>query len=264
LPTTAPDTELHLSIADTIWLATALLHRENPKARGFDHRTILRKVTELDPFLNSRSVSTHLSTHCIASKAANPATLRTLTETSEGLLRLYHDGDPCHPTRRSGRALPKPNTLPDRYRDLLSSYADSRPAQNIVPAEEDPILGISGVGKEMWSKLGGGESFIRDLREEIFPANMTSTGFDLVWERIMSCQGHEFRTVTRKPFSYNFRNNAVVPRPGKGEETNQYLSKSEFEKAWDRRPLSDLSQIRDLRGHSYIYAILVDPRISKS
>ena len=73
-----------LSIGDTIWLATALLHDAQPLAAGFAHETILRKVAQLNPSLNPRSVSTHLSTHCVASKNANPATLRILSENPDG------------------------------------------------------------------------------------------------------------------------------------------------------------------------------------
>jgi hypothetical protein len=248
-----------MSIADTIWLAAALLHRERPRADGFDHGTILRKVMELDPSLNSRSVSTHLSTHCIAGKMANPATLRILTELPDGLLRLYREGDPCHPTRRNGRIAPKPHALPERYQELLQS--DPRPARAAVPPEEDAILAISGVGKDMWRNLGGGETFIRALREEVFPSLSASGGFQEVWERVRAHGGQEFRTVRGIPFLYTVASNAIVPRPGKKDETNQSVSMSEFEKAWNRRPLSAISQIRDLRGYSYIYGILTDPRI---
>jgi hypothetical protein len=38
-----------LSIADTIWLATALLHEQYPSAAGFEHAAILRRVADLDP-----------------------------------------------------------------------------------------------------------------------------------------------------------------------------------------------------------------------
>jgi hypothetical protein len=31
--------------------------------------------------------------------------------------------------------------------------------------EEDPLLALRGMGKELWRELGGGEKFIRELRE---------------------------------------------------------------------------------------------------
>jgi hypothetical protein len=98
-----------LSIAGTIWLATALLHLDDLEAEAFDDETILRKVAELDSSLDPRSVAAHL----VASTQATPA--------------------PLH-------------------------------APIASPIEEDPILALTGVGKEMWKKLGGGEAFIRGLR----------------------------------------------------------------------------------------------------
>jgi hypothetical protein len=31
--------------------------------------------------------------------------------------------------------------------------------------DEDPILALRGLGKELWKELGGGEKFIREMRE---------------------------------------------------------------------------------------------------
>ena len=175
---------VRLSIADTIWLATALLHEAQPLASGFGHETILRKVAELNPSLNPRSVSTHLSTHCVASKKANPATLRILTENPDGSLRLFRWGDSFHPTRRTGRTGPKPSVLPPQYKHLLQSHAAGSSNSPERSTPEDPILAITGVGKEMWKKLGGGEAFIRGFRADYFPgyeperkSKMTLTGF---------------------------------------------------------------------------------------
>jgi hypothetical protein len=257
-----------LSIADTIWLATALLHRTHPQANGFTHEAILRKVTELDSSLNPRSVSTHLSTHCVASKKANPATLRILTENPDGSLRLFRGGDSFHPTRRAGRTAPKPHALPVQYEYLTQNQTESPSDKRDYSPPEDPILAISGVGKEMWKQLGGGEAFIRALRAEVFPgyeaSSAPSTDAGQIWQRIEAHRGEEFRTVTGKPFSYDVQGNIVVPRPGKGKLTARQLPRSEFEKAWARRPLSNLGQIRDLQGYSYVYGILTDPRISAS
>ena len=254
-----------LSIADTIWLATALLHRTHPQANGFTHEAILRKATGLNPSLNPRSVSTHLSTHCVASKKANPATLRILTENPDGSLRLFRTGDPFHPTRSQGRMSPKTNVLPEQYKYLLQSHGESPSSKLHQSPTEDPILAISGVGKEMWKKLGGGESFIRALRADYFPGyepQAIPNDLDQIWVRIKGHGGEEFRTVRGEPFSYDVHGNIVVPRPQKGKPTARQLPKSDFEKALARKPLTGPSQIKDLQGSSYIYGILTDPRIS--
>jgi|HubBroStandDraft_6_1064221.scaffolds.fasta_scaffold260740_2 hypothetical protein len=271
-----------MTIADTIWLATALLEKENPRAEGFSYETILRKVSELDASLKPGSVHAHLSAHCIASKRASPATLRILTENPDGTLRLFRSGDPYDRTRRVGRTQPRPNAIPAEYHSLLQPGDNRAEPFRFLP-EEDPILALTGVGKEMWKRLGGGEAFLRALREDgplVLPSPRPSNGksrengsgspaklparsrsFDDVWPRIEAHAGEEFRTIRGKPFSYNIRGSAVVPRPGKAAETNRLLPRSHFQKAWDRRPLSGPGQIHDLQGPAYVYAILTDPRI---
>jgi hypothetical protein len=284
-----------VTIADTIWLATALLEKENPRAAGFSYETILEKVSDLDATLKPGSVHAHLSAHCIASKRASPATLRILTENPDGTLRLFRLGDHYHGTRRVGRTQPKPHAIPSEYHSLLQPEDNLAEPFRFLP-EEDPILALTGVGKEMWKRLGGGEAFLRAVREDgplVLPsrAKLQSSpftnaiekptngksskngsgsppklparprSFDDVWPRIEAHAGEEFRTIRGKPFSYNIRGSAVVPRPGKATETNRLLPRSHFQKAWDRRPLSGPGQIHDLQGPAYVYAILTDPRI---
>ena len=177
---------VRLSIADTIWLATPCFMRRSP-ASGFSHETILRKVAELNHSLNPSSVSTHLSTHCVASKKANPATLRILTENTDGSLRLFR-GE-IRSIRRGERVglVPSLSVLPPQYKHLLQSHAAGSSNTPDRSTAEDPILAISGVGKEMWKKLGGGEAFIRALREDYFPGyepEVTPTNdLDRIWAR---------------------------------------------------------------------------------
>lgn len=61
--------------------------------------------------------------------------------------------------------LPHPDRLPGKYLDLLDWYErDYRWGQN-QSIDEDPVLALRGVGKELWRDLGGGEKFIRESRE---------------------------------------------------------------------------------------------------
>ena len=82
--------------------------------------------------------------------------------------------------------------------------------------------------------------------------------FDTIWERILCCEGQEFMTVRKKTFTYRIIGGAVVP-----EHTGYPLAKSEFIKAYSQGKLTGPGQISKLvRGPSYVYAILTDPRIS--
>jgi hypothetical protein len=157
-----------LKIADEVWVATAHLHREQPARRGFSGAEILRKVGQLHLGRTTRSgVNAHIYLHCVANLKPNPARLRLLFRNEDGSLRLFRPGDPYHPERKSGRTTPDPGSLPPEYAEILdwyrAEYARAGRSRNI----EDPILGLRGVGKELWKDLGG-EKFITGLRKNWF------------------------------------------------------------------------------------------------
>lgn len=81
--------------------------------------------------------------------------------------------------------------------------------------------------------------------------------FELVWDNITNLQGHIFKTVRGLPFKYRIVGNAVVP-----DRTDYPLAKKQFEEAFTRMPLSKPVELQDLRGPSYIFAILTDNRIN--
>jgi hypothetical protein len=84
------------------------------------------------------------------------------------------------------------------------------------------------------------------------------SNFDQYWQSIIACGGQVFRQVGGGEFIYK------VSATGSSvmlSRTNQSLGRAMFEKAWRRRPISGPSAINDLRGPSYLYAILSDPRI---
>jgi hypothetical protein len=250
-----------MTIADTIWVAASLLHHFDSDRDGFDHATLLRKVLELDPSLNPRSVSTHLSTHCVASKKADPSNHRILTENPDGTLQLYRPGDLCHPSRTDGRTQPK--VLPEQYRWLLQPDVRKPANGGSRDVSEDPILALRGVGKEMWRSLGGGEAFLHALRQEWWPGHEpASQEWNQIWERIKAHQGQEFRTLKDKSFSYELDPNGLIAWPRKRHPTPRSLPHGDFERARRRRPLQDPSQLSDLEGPSYVFAILTDPRIA--
>lgn len=78
-----------------------------------------------------------------------------------------------------------------------------------------------------------------------------------VWRRIISQSGQVFRQVRGGEFSYVVCSDNVI----RLDRTNQTLSRATFEKALARYPLSGPGAINDLRAPSYVYAILMDPRI---
>jgi hypothetical protein len=64
---------------------------------------------------------------------------------------------------------PPSNALPKEYESLASWYDDeymSLSEGRRGGAEEDPILGLVGLGKDLWRDLGGGEAILSWLRSD--------------------------------------------------------------------------------------------------
>lgn len=82
---------------------------------------------------------------------------------------------------------------------------------------------------------------------------------DTVWARIKAHEGDEFHQIRGKSFIYTVQGAAVVP-----EGINQMIPKSHFERALEFLPLENTVPLQEqFRGPSYIYAILMDPRVRK-
>lgn len=112
-----------MTVADTIWLATALLHREHPEREDFSTGDILRRAIDKDlGGIYRPGLPVHVSTHCVAVKPPNPARYRTLHETARGRRRLFRSGDPYHPNREGGKIRPEKSALPSGHAHLVDWY----------------------------------------------------------------------------------------------------------------------------------------------
>ncbi|HWZ42467.1 MAG TPA: hypothetical protein VNW97_03280 [Candidatus Saccharimonadales bacterium] len=112
-----------IKVADEIWLATSLLHRENPGRQDFSVIEIVERVMSAGLEGKYRpGLQVHASTHCVATKSPNPARHRMLSETGRGRRRLFRPGDKFHCDRSSGKTHPDPKDIPQKYRYLLDWY----------------------------------------------------------------------------------------------------------------------------------------------
>ncbi len=154
-----------VSCADLVWVATALLTRENPDRASFSSAEIRAKIDEIEPEhgFEQSTVATHIAVHCVANRKPDPGKHRKLYLEPGGAYRLFNPGDPSDPGRKDGKLLPLVDRLPPQYRELLEWYSGLHRRQ--PPKEdEDPILALRGIGKELWKSLGGGDKFIREMR----------------------------------------------------------------------------------------------------
>ncbi len=163
------ETGARFAAADRVWIATALLHRENPSKADFSLQEI-RKRGEREGFVEERTNTfyVHVNQHCVANRQPNPGNHRMLTETSEGRRRLYRSGDSTRPGR-TGKIVPRREDIPNKYRHLLDWYqkwgvnSPSRGSGGAGP-DLDPLLRLRGSGREIW-KHQHADEFVRSLRE---------------------------------------------------------------------------------------------------
>lgn len=109
-----------IRVADEVWIATALLHRENPERESFTPSEIIDRVAKENIFGRIRpGVMVHVSQHCVASKRPNPGTYRMLTVLEDRTRRLFREGDPYHEWRDRGKMRPHTRDIDEVYRGLI-------------------------------------------------------------------------------------------------------------------------------------------------
>ena len=154
-----------VKIADEVWVATALLHREQPNQADFSIEEIVERAKReavTGPIRPGLYV--HVVQHCIANRSANPARYRMLFETGPGRRRLFRKGDAYHPARAGAKVTPNPEDLPESYRSLLSWYRDWCSTIDHAAPEADPLLALFGSGKRVWQDEHA-DDYVRRLRE---------------------------------------------------------------------------------------------------
>jgi hypothetical protein len=81
--------------------------------------------------------------------------------------------------------------------------------------------------------------------------------FERVWRNIGLHAGEVFHTIRGLPFTYTIVGTSLVT-----SRTNYPLHMSQVRLAVERWPVRGPGQLQDLvRGPSYLYALLADPRI---
>jgi len=141
-----------IKVADEVWLATALLHRENPSRADFTLNEIVdrvekeRIVDELRP-----GVYVHAALHCVANRPPNPGRYRMLYETRPKYRRLFRLGDNYDPQREGSKITPDPDRIPPSYTSLLNWYENWSGSHGERAGRSDPLLALYGSGKKLWA-----------------------------------------------------------------------------------------------------------------
>jgi hypothetical protein len=154
-----------LKVADEVWIAVALLHRDHPKRTDFSIEEIMeRAATEAGSEPLRPGFRVHVNQHCVANRPPNPGRYRMLFETASGRRRLFRVGDNYDAAREGAKIVPAREDIPSEYAALLDWYRDwsQDGAENRI--KNDPLLALRGSGKRLWADEHADE-YVRRLRE---------------------------------------------------------------------------------------------------
>ena len=158
-----------IKLADEVFIATALLHREHPERGDFAISEIVERAEheKLTPRLRP-GFRVHVTVHCVAELPPNPARYCTLHATAPGRRRLFRPGDPVHYAREGAKTTPRPEEIPDAYRKLLEWYRReyvARSATEPGTRPPDPLLELRGSGAETWAEEPP-DAYVERLRSD--------------------------------------------------------------------------------------------------
>jgi len=182
-----PPTVVEVTCATEVFIATALLHQEQPGRPDFTIQEIASRAAKENLTGEFRSgVNVHASQHCVANRAPNPGRHRMLFATGKHTRRLLLSGDDTH-EGRTGKIFPDSDELPPRYLPLLE-WARGRFEKGVgavsamggagnpisaragIPSSDssgrwlESLFDLEGLGKEAWKDVDPDE-YVRKLRE---------------------------------------------------------------------------------------------------
>jgi len=154
-----------IKVADEVWIAVALLHREHPERGDFTVEEIVDRAKRESRNVPFRpGVYVHVVQHCVANRPPNPGRYRMLFETAPGRRRLFRKGDSYHPGREDAKITPHWEDMPHGYDGLLKWYEGWSAAAVSAASKADPLLALRGSGKHLWADEHA-DDYVRRLRE---------------------------------------------------------------------------------------------------
>jgi hypothetical protein len=270
-------TAVDIKVADECWVAVALLTREHPEKTSFSSGEILKRIAQEHIHATGRpGLQAHIHQHIVANRPPSTARYRMTYRLDDGTFRLYRPGDDCHPDR-SGKTHPLRSELPPGYHALLDWYEDIYcRGEKPVSLEEDPILSLRGLGKELWLNVDP-DTWVNDLRSgwldsppvaergasraDALKSALADREAERVWLRIVQHQQCEFRTHTNLPFTYQVDGDSGIWFFREGRRIERRLWRGELEAAL-KSPLTKPGNLSRFQCPAYLFGLLTDPRIN--
>ena len=154
-----------LKVADEVWIATALLHREFPDRIDFSIDEIVDRIRrEVEEYALRPGVYVHVLQHAVANRPPTSGRYRMLTETAPRGRRLFRPGDSYDPAREGSKTIPFKEEIPPQYWNLLDWYREWSKENVEDRMKNDPLLALFGSGKDIWADEDA-DAYIRRLRE---------------------------------------------------------------------------------------------------
>lgn len=155
-----------IKVATETWIATALLHRENPTKADFTVSQIVARAAKEGVYGILRpGVRVHANRHCVANLPPIPGRYRMLFATGKSTRRLFREGDRYDQARQKGKIVPDREDVPPKYRYLLDWYFTDYARSAAIPNPNDSILALRGLGRKIWADEDPDE-YVRRLRED--------------------------------------------------------------------------------------------------
>ena len=136
-----------LTVADAVWVGTALLHELNPKRTEFATEEIVECVRQKRLTKGAyKSIWQQVNQHCVANRKPQPNRSCMLYALGQGNRRLFRSGDMPVEGRKGAPTHPEWDKLPAQYRDLRRWYEEEWNGA-AAGAENDPLLALIGTWK---------------------------------------------------------------------------------------------------------------------
>ncbi len=189
-PTITIGLKKSITTPTVVWLATALLHKDNPQSDAFSAKEIFHKVKQLNLLsVSDSTINMHITSHCVASGKESPDRHRKLTRVRSGWYRLFREGDSFHETRSIGQIAPLAEMLPSQFKDVIDWYNAQYNTSNTKSHTTESIqsdvnyqttgeLYLIEIGDDNTIKLP--DSFVKDFKikkgqQLVFQANNDDT-----------------------------------------------------------------------------------------
>jgi hypothetical protein len=155
-----------VKVADELFIAVALLTKEQPNKRSFSISEILDRAKK-EGLGEHRSDQASLKQHAYEHAAANVppgrGKYRLVFREKDNTIRLLEKSDHVHPDR-NGKQWPEADEIPQKYTALVE-WSKDRFAKGSDQSKPwlSELLQLRGVGKEIWKGVNP-DNYVNRLR----------------------------------------------------------------------------------------------------